>query len=95
MRNLKLIAFDCQRKHINISICVVVIIMSVDQLHHDVLAGDPLIELHIPLDRAEILVAPEYRIAIHALQIECSLQPLDVRQINFKGNIYIVLLIQT
>lgn len=79
MRDFKLVAFYRQRKHIDICFCVIVIIMSINEFDDNVFACDPLIKLHIPLDGAKVLIAPEHWVAVHGLNIQDSLQSLYMR----------------
>ena len=93
--NLKLVPLKGERKHIDIGVGIIVVVMPVNQLHHNILTRNPLVELDVPLYGAQVLVAPQHRVAVHALQAESPLNSLHVGQIDFKGNVYVFLLVQT
>ena len=69
VRDLKLVAFYRERKHIYVGFWIVVVVMPVDQLYHNILTSNSLVELDIPFDGAQVLIAPEHGVAVHAFQI--------------------------
>jgi len=60
--------------------------MTVNKLHHDVLARYSLVEFYRPLNRLQILLAPQNGVAIEFIQVQRSLHPFHLTHVDFEGN---------
>ena len=74
--DLETAAVNGEGKHVYVGGWIIGV--AVDELDDQVLAGDALLELHIPLDTLQILVAPDDRVAVHLVQPKGPLHPLHV-----------------
>jgi len=86
--DLELEPLQGQREHVDVRVRLVRV--PIDQLEHEVLASNLLVELHVPFNRLEVLVAPHDRVAVHLLDLEGSLHTFNTRQIDFESDVLVL-----